>query len=120
MKNSIKLLSVFVLLFVFVFASSFRSEASNATAIKADFTLNESPRTLYVNNCARCHGADGKSQTETGKLYDTPDISGGQTRKMSTKRLTTLIAKGEGSMPGFAKKMTKAQISSLVSYVRGL
>jgi cytochrome c553 len=120
MKNSIKLIGIFVFLVIFVFSSSFRSEASKATTFEKNFTFNESPRTLYLNNCARCHGADGKSQTELGKLNDTPDISGGRARKISNSRLTSLITKGEGSMPGFGKKLNKTQIASLASYVRGL
>ena len=120
MKNFIKLFCVSVFIGIFVFVWAFRSEASNAAAIETKLAFNESPRTLYINNCARCHGADGKSQTELGRLNDSPDISGGKARKMSTKRLTQLITKGDGSMPGFGKKLTKAQIASLVSFVRGL
>lgn len=120
MKKSIKLISIFVFLLIFVFSLSFRSEASKATTLETNFTFNESPRTIYLNNCARCHGADGKSQTELGKLNDTPDISGGKARKISNSRLTRLISNGEGSMPGFGKKLSRAQIASLINYVRGL
>jgi cytochrome c553 len=120
MKNSIKLVSIFCFLSIFVFSLTFRSEASKATALETNLSFNDPPRTLYLNNCARCHGADGKSQTELGRLNDAPDISGGRTRKMSTKKLTRLITNGDGSMPGFGKKLTKPQIASLVGFVRGL
>jgi cytochrome c553 len=120
MKKSLKLISVLVFLVIFFFSLSFRSEASKAKTFETNFTFNESPRTLYLNNCARCHGADGKSQTELGKLNDTPDISSGRARKISNSSLTRLITKGEGSMPGFGKKLNKTQIASLANYVRGL
>ena len=120
MKNFIKVICIIVILVIFIFSWSFRSEASKATVNETNFTFNESPRSLYLNNCARCHGADGTSQTELGKLNDTPDISGGKARKMSTAKIVKLITRGRGSMPGFGKKMTKAQIASLANYVRGL
>jgi cytochrome c6 len=116
MKNFIKLICIVIFLVTFVFFLSFRSEAAKAT----NFNYNESPRTLYLNNCARCHGADGTSQTELGRLNDTPDISGGKARRKSASKIAQLITKGRGSMPGFGKKLTRAQISSLANYVRGL
>lgn len=120
MKRNIKLVCVFVFLAICVFSWSFRSEAAKTTTIKTNFSFSESPRNLYMNNCARCHGADGKSDTELGRLNDSPDISGGKVRKISSKKLTRIITNGYGSMPAFGKKMTKTQISSLVNYVRGL
>jgi mono/diheme cytochrome c family protein len=97
---------------------SFRSEAAKATV--TNFNYNESPRTLYLSNCARCHGADGKSQTELGRLNDAPDISGGKARAKSPAKIAKLITRGKDSMPGFGKKLTRTQISSLANYVRGL
>jgi cytochrome c553 len=118
MKILIKLSCTIVFLLTFVFFWSFRSAASTVTV--TNFNFNYSPRTLYLNNCARCHGADGKSQTELGRLYDTPDISGGRARSMSVAKISQLISRGQGSMPGFGKKLTRVQISSIANYVRGL
>jgi len=121
MKNFLKLTSLFLFFVIIVFSWSFQSKASNRAYNETIFTSNnESPRTIYLNNCARCHGADGKSQTELGRLNDTPDISGGKARRLSVSKLTRLITKGQGSMPAFGKKLTKAQISSVANYVRGL
>lgn len=118
MKNLVKLSSIFVFLMFFCFSGSFVSKVSKAS--ENENNLNESARTLYLNNCARCHGADGKSDTELGRLNDAPDISGGRAARMSSAKLTRLITNGEGSMPGFRKKLTRAQIASLVNYVREL
>jgi mono/diheme cytochrome c family protein len=120
MKNFVKLIVISVFIFTFVIVCSFRSEASKASGSEMNFSNSESSRNLYLNNCARCHGADGKSQTELGRLNDSPDISGGKSRRISTARLTRLITNGKGSMPGFGKKLTKAQISSIVKYVKSL
>jgi mono/diheme cytochrome c family protein len=77
-------------------------------------------RSLYVNNCARCHGGDGRGDTELGRLNESPDISGGKLKRRSTARLKNMISRGRGSMPGFGKKLTASQIASLAAYVRGL
>jgi mono/diheme cytochrome c family protein len=95
-------------------------KASGAGVPVEPALASETPRSLYINNCARCHGADGKGLTETGKLYDVPDISGGKLRRSSTRRLTNLVVRGKGSMPAFGKKLTRAQINSLAAYVRSL
>lgn len=120
MKNTIKLscIALFILIFASVWA--FRSEASKSANFDSNFIEKSASRTLYLNNCARCHGADGRGDTELGRLNDSPDISGGKAKKLSSKYLSGLITKGKGSMPGFGKKMTKAQISSLARYVKSL
>lgn len=120
MKNFIKLFSISVFIGIFVFFLTLRSEASKVTVNETSSGFAESSQTLYINNCARCHGADGKSETTLGKLNGSPDISGGKARKLGNKKLTRIITNGAGSMPGFGKKLSKSQIASLVRYVRGL
>lgn len=77
----------------------------------------ESPKTLYIRNCARCHGADGKSQTELGQTLDAADLT---VDKTSVKRNLRVITNGAGAMPAFGKKLRKAEISALANYVRSL
>lgn len=77
----------------------------------------DSAKSLYVRNCARCHGADGKSETELGKTVEAPDLTA---HKSSVKRNVQIITNGEGSMPGFGKKLKKADINALANYVRKL
>ncbi len=120
MKLSIKLICVFTFLLICGLSWTFSSEAAKSNSVETNFVILESPRTLYLNNCARCHGADGESQTEQGRLNETPKISGGRLRNRSTKRLTKVITSGDDKMPAFGKRLTKAQITSLVKYVRGL
>lgn len=97
-----------------------KPEAAEYTATEIKLVKSENPRNLFVNNCARCHGADGRADTETGRLYDTPNISGGRLKKSSTKRLTRIITNGYGSMPAFGKKLSAADIAALVGYIRRL
>lgn len=77
----------------------------------------DSPKALYARNCARCHGADGKSQTELGQTLDAPDLTA---HKTSVKRSVQVITKGVGGMPAFGKKLKKADITALANYVRSL
>lgn len=74
-------------------------------------------KVLYARNCARCHGVDGKSQTELGQTLEAPDLTA---KKTSVKRNVQVIANGEGAMPGFAKKLKKTEIDALANYVRKL
>jgi mono/diheme cytochrome c family protein len=116
MKFEIKLLSV-VLILVTVSAAILTASPTEASAKVA---ANSASRSVYLSNCARCHGADGRADTESGRLYDVPDISGGRLRRRSAKNLTNVINRGGGSMPAFGKKLTKAQVASLVTYIRKL
>jgi cbb3-type cytochrome c oxidase subunit III len=76
---------------------------------------------LYEQNCARCHGADGRGQTELGELYGAKDLTDAKRlRGLGTKNLTDIIAHGKGGMPSFSKKLSKQEIAALVAYVRTL
>ena len=79
-------------------------------------------RTLYVQNCARCHGADGRSQTEMGQLYDATDLTDARwwrDQHISDRRLTNSITNGKkGGMPAFGKKLSRTDIAALVAFVR--
>jgi cytochrome c6 len=72
---------------------------------------------VYVQNCARCHGADGRAQTRKGREVDAVDLTGDDWSP-DTGRDTRLVTRGKGSMPSFGKKLTAAQISSVVQYIR--
>src|ERR1043166_3932000 len=75
-----------------------------------------SPRSLYSQNCARCHGANGKAQTRLGRKLEADDISGG----MSTEKIIRTVTNGKGEMPSFRKKLTAAQIRQIADYVHSL
>lgn len=100
----------------FVFASRAPLFSPPVKASAENFAAAPAAKKLYQANCARCHGADGRGETEAGKLYDAPSISG----KSNRKRVETVIKNGADSMPAFGKKLSKAQISSIAEYVRTL
>ncbi len=90
---------------------SLKNSGPNSSAVKA----------LFAQNCARCHGADGRGQTELGALYGAQDLTDAKWQKRySDKRFARSIARGRGGMPSFAKKLSPEEIKSLVAYVRTL
>jgi mono/diheme cytochrome c family protein len=75
------------------------------------------------SNCARCHGADGRSDTPLGHTYNAPDFTDAEwwrkhARITSTRNLVTIVSRGKGGMPAFGKKLTRGEIKLLVSHVR--
>lgn len=73
---------------------------------------------LYLQNCARCHGADGKSETTLGKSLEATDLTSREVQKMSRKKIGKVITHGYDAMPAFDKKLSKAEIKALAEYVR--
>ena len=81
-------------------------------------------RAVYMQNCARCHGADGRAQTDTGQLYGATDLADGKwwrEERISDRRLTASITNGKkGGMPAYGKKLAKSDITAVVAFVRTL
>ncbi len=121
MRKIFKLGLVFVFLATGVFVLCFSSRSSGVLPSSEAAVVDSAPvQKLYLNNCARCHGADGKSQTALGKQTDATDLTDSFVKKMSRKRVTNVITNGADGMPAFGKKLSKTEISSLVNYIRGL
>src|SRR5262245_22336455 len=75
---------------------------------------------LFNSQCAKCHGRDGRAKTTRGRQTHTRDITGGEWQDdVSDERIFNSIRRGKGKMPAF-KKLSDAQVDSLVSYVRRL
>jgi mono/diheme cytochrome c family protein len=78
---------------------------------------------LFNRNCARCHGADGRSDTPQGHLFKAPDFTDPEWWKKnssitSTRTLRSIVARGKAGMPGFGKKLTRSEINLLVDRIR--
>lgn len=122
MRNTLKtfLVLTFIAFGAFVFSAGAKASFYKADSFAANDTDTKvAPKDLYVRNCARCHGADGKGDTEVGRNLDVPDLSISG-RRMSVAKISRVIANGKGEMPGFGKKMNKKQIASIAAYVRKL
>jgi mono/diheme cytochrome c family protein len=92
-----------------------RSEASTSAAEPFDAA------SLYDKKCAECHGKDGRSHTFRGKHTHSRDLADAQWQDQVTdERIYNSIANGKNKMPAFSKKLSDADINSLVTYVRSL
>lgn len=78
---------------------------------------------VYEQHCARCHGEDGRAETEQGQLYGATnfaDANWWNKERPTDARLRRAIARGRtGGMPAFAKRLSTAEINALATYVRG-
>ena len=69
-----------------------------------------SDRSLYANNCAGCHGDDGRGSP------DVPSLVGIGNRRPRSE-IAHLIRQGTGRMPGFAVSLDNRAVDALVQYL---
>jgi mono/diheme cytochrome c family protein len=72
---------------------------------------------VYAQNCARCHGANGRAQTRQGRASEATDLTSDDWIP-DAARDTRIVSRGKGSMPAFGKRLTQAQVSAAVQYIR--
>ena len=98
-----------------VSAAAQRRGARPATRVNAD--------AVYQQHCARCHGDDGRADTDQGRLYDATDFTDAgwwNKEKPTDARLRRAIARGRtGGMPAFGKRLSTAEINAVATYLRG-
>lgn len=75
----------------------------------------QSAADTYKAKCAMCHGADGSKSMMGAK-----PLNGAEVQAMSDSDLTGAITNGKGKMPAYKDKLSAAQISDLVKYIRTL
>jgi cytochrome c6 len=75
---------------------------------------------IFKKNCAICHGADGSGQTPAGKSMHARDLRSADVQKKSNEELSTIIAEGKGSMPGYKSTLSQADIDALIVFIREL
>lgn len=108
----------FLIPFVMAFGGAY---AITARSVKPIFPGAESAPTLYVRNCASCHGKDGRAKTLKGRLNHARNLTDAEWQnRVSEERIFNSIMNGKGKMPAFGKKLSDQEIDALVAYVRGL
>jgi len=87
---------------------------------RASFAKPSADAGTFNSQCAKCHGRDGRAKTTQGRKNKTRDISSAEWQDdVTDERIFNSIRRGKGKMPAF-KKLSDAQIDSLVTYVRRL
>jgi len=82
-----------------------------ALAIPPPGTQEHQGYTLFMMNCAHCHGNDARGD-------EGPDLHG---VTKSDARMTSIIKNGiKGEMPKFGSKLTDADVQALIAFVRSL
>ena len=76
---------------------------------------------LYAKHCDTCHGKDGRSKTFKGRLRGARNLTDAAWQAEATdERLFNSVMNGRGRMPSFKKKLSPAEVESLVAFVRTL
>ena len=107
-----------VMSFLIFAAAFFAVPDRSAEAVELSAAEQRGPRTLYVQNCARCHGANGKAQNASGRRLGAPDLTADDIRSYDGARLIRIIENGRPDMPAFKRKLTRKQIAMIANYVR--
>jgi cytochrome c oxidase cbb3-type subunit 3 len=85
-------------------------------ALMADSEANEIGRRLFGNNCAMCHGSDGRGAKSFPNLADNDWLYGG-----SFDQVLTSINKGRvGAMPPWGPVLGEDGVTEVVAYVQQL
>jgi mono/diheme cytochrome c family protein len=84
------------------------------------------PKANWANNCAQCHGPDGRANTKMGKQVSAKDLTDPKVQASFTDAKATEVIKdgvkqnGKTTMKAFGGKLTDEEIKALVAYVRTL
>jgi cytochrome c6 len=76
---------------------------------------------LFKAKCAACHADDGSGSVPRGKQLGAKDLRSDDVQKQTDAQLNSSITDGMGKkMPAYKGKLTDAQITQLVGYIRDL
>ena len=93
------------------------SSPANAASPVDEFAT---ARANYQKNCEGCHGETGEGGLVKveNKRIKVPSLKADHAIKHTDEQITKMITNGEEEMPSFKDKMSAAEISDLVKYVR--
>ncbi len=74
---------------------------------------------LFAENCATCHGKDGRAKTFHGRLVGAQNLTDAKWQETSSDaEIIHAIKSGPKVMPAFENKLSEAEIEALAAYVR--
>jgi mono/diheme cytochrome c family protein len=83
-------------------------------------------KTNWANDCAQCHGKDGRADTKMGKMLNAKDLTDRKVQAEFTDAKATQSIKegvkqnGKTTMKAFGGKLTDDEVKALGAYVRTL
>ena len=84
-------------------------------------SVSAAENTVFENNCAACHGADGSANTPQGRKLKARDL---RTIKLTDAEIERQIREGSKNksgaivMPAFGRELTDAQIQEAIRTVK--
>ncbi len=76
-------------------------------------------RALFVENCATCHGKNGRAHTFHGWLVGAQNLTKANWQtNTADDEIVYAIKTGPSVMPAFEKKLSPSEIDALARYVR--
>ena len=95
-----------------------------AMAVAALSARAEDAKTIYANNCAKCHGADGKGDTKIGQKLGVKDFTDAKVQaEMKDDAAFKAIKEGvkdkdDKTLMKPAEGLSDGDIKGLVAYIR--
>lgn len=77
-------------------------------------------KAVYMAKCASCHGANGTAPAGIAKAMHVKAANDPAIKAHSEAQMLEVTRKGAGKMPGYAGKLTDAEIKDSVAYFRFL
>jgi cytochrome c oxidase cbb3-type subunit 3 len=112
---------VAVSLFVIIGLGAARPAGSRIRNVSSSQVARDA-ETIFKSKCSTCHGKDGSAKTFKAKFNGARNLTDAKWQESVTdERIFNSISNGRGrKMPAFGKKLTDAEIESLVAHVRSL
>jgi mono/diheme cytochrome c family protein len=121
MKRNLRRIVVMALGFAFVLVSLSAARSENLVMGTPVMQKDVDASVLFEKHCDTCHGKDGQAKTFKAKFNHARNLTDAKWQsEVTDERLFNSISNGKGKMPAWGKKLTEAQINSLVAYVRKL
>ena len=120
MKNKIVVACLLMSISGFLFLISGCASTGPLTAQQANYPADKvDARGLFVENCATCHGKNGRAHTFHGWLVGAQNLTSLEWQVDTTdEQIVHAIKTGPGVMPAFEKKLSPSEIEALAKYVR--
>jgi len=91
-----------------------------AASVAAPVSAQSDGADIYKAKCALCHGAAGLADTPAGKALKAASFKDPAIIKASDDELIAAVKTGKGKMPPNNGRLTDAQITAAIAYIRTL